>query len=800
MGWDENVSGNGGIKQTIVENISVLPVACSPAGTSPIITAAHGQTNIKQRDFTFTPLAFAEYSTLTEESFRFSIKKYNSSSGTNLHILYLSIENTTYQYSSVYNNENCPDVFSTDPQFGETLPLPSTISYRGGSSNGTPISIRYGNGVFTSGLANSYSSIWENGVWNEGLRYDKYVVYFENFVSFSGTSKPISYPAVYDSIPVKFGQLPNIYDNNVSLLKPSSNTYTIALYTSQYKYIFEDGFEVDQNPTPEERLEGTKTIRNSFKKGDKVAVGNISAIDTNGIRRLIKDYWTIVDIISPEVYIFGTDGSQGSNDLMYLQITLNFSARIIQKDSENHPIYVSKNVWLGGGFLNGKFRGVWNNGLFRGRPYITRMVDSQWIDGSFNGGRFRGKTVDYLVPGSAKEEGGFSTFSTNSGLIQNFFFRDADLKNDGYTHSYNSWIDVNYFTSSTVTIGRNETSFQDLETFLNTQEGGVGEYSLENFYSAPTKDVLSSTSILRNHGFSGTGKYSLGWKINEYDNYLEEIGEFNNYYNTFPGLSGSFRDRFQTGLKNFINDGWTYSTATFSGFGSPYEFVSNKPSSIGVLEFRYSNIPGIPYTVLDNTNITDNFKKLRYSYISFDSIQNPSFFSRLTTSNTENPLLDNSLLDLNKRPVKKIKEYFFNRRGLDLLVLSFTTSSIIIDNLKFVQTNSIPFIFLGTESRITQKVQVPLGSVAPPIDYNDSNFSLIDSLIITETAFDAIAIPSVVITPSGVDPIRLPGGIKADIKTEDLQQGDTSGSGLVTGGSSPFNPGQSSTRSSNGGV
>ena len=147
-----------------------------------------------------------------------------------------------------------------------------------------------------------------------------------------------------------------------------------------------------------------------------------------------------------------------------------------------------------------------------------------------------------------------------------------------------------------------------------------------------------------------------------------------------------------------------------------------------------------------------------------------------------------------------IKEYFFNRRGLDLLVLSFTTSSIIIDNLKFVQTNSIPFIFLGTESRITQKVQVPLGSVAPPIDYNDSNFSLIDSLIITETAFDAIAIPSVVITPSGVDPIRLPGGIKADIKTEDLQQGDTSGSGLVTGGSSPFNPGQSSTRSSNGGV
>jgi hypothetical protein len=122
------------------------------------------------------------------------------------------------------------------------------------------------------------------------------------------------------------------------------------------------------------------------------------------------------------------------------------------------------------------------------------------------------------------------------------------------------------------------------------------------------------------------------------------------------------------------------------------------------------------------------------------------------------------------------------------LQLFFGVNSTIIDNLKFVQTNSIPFIFLGTESRITQKVQVPLGSVAPPIDYSDSNFSLVNSLIITETAFDAITTPSVVITPSGVDPIRLPGGIKVDIKTVDLQQGDTSGSGLVTGGSSPFNP------------
>ena len=815
MGYDEEVSGNGGIKETIIENIRVFPVGCSDRFSSPNIEFAHGQTNVKTLEFTFSPIAFAEYSTLTEDSFRFSIVKKESSDGTKLHILYLGIENTAYQYDAVYNNENCPDIFSVDPQFGETLPLPSTISYRGGSSNGTPISIRYGNGVFTSGLADSYSSIWETGVWNEGLRYDKYVVYFENFVSFSGTSKPISYPAVYDSIPVIFGQLPNIYDNNVSSLKPSSNTYTIALYTSQYKYIFEDGFEVDQNPTPEERLEGTKTIRNSFKIGDKVSVGNISALDTNGIRRLIKDYWTIVDIISPEVYIFGTDGSQGSNDLMYLQITLNFAARVIQKDSENHPIYVSKNVWLGGAFLNGKFRGVWNNGLFRGRPYITRMVDSQWIDGMFNGGRFRGKTVDYLVPGSGKEDSEFATFSINSGLIQNFIFNDADLKNDGYEHSYNSWIDVNYFTSSTVTIGRNIISFKDDEIC------GPGEYTVPNFYSSPTKDVLGSISKLRNHGFSGYDKYSLGWKINDYDNYLEEIGEFDKYYNTIGTQSGStLGDRRGIGRIQFLNDGWTYSSATFSflnGFVEPYEFVSNKQgqSFLGSLEIRHNGNPqSFPYTFLDNTKIADNFKPRRYNYVSFDFIKKPleNGTSYLTFENTENPLIDNDILNLTDRPVTgiqlqtgttitRIKEYFFNRRGLDLWLL-LATSSTIIDNLKFVQTNSIPFIFLGTESRITQKVQVPLGSVAPPIDYNDSNFSLIDSLIITETAFDAITIPSVVITSSGAAS-NTALGRRDQLLSADIQQGDTSGAGLVSGGSSPFNPGQSvgncvSSKGSNG--
>jgi hypothetical protein len=346
-----------------------------------------------------------------------------------------------------------------------------------------------------------------------------------------------------------------------------------------------------------------------------------------------------------------------------------------------------------------------------------------------------------------------------------------------------------------------------LISFKDDEICGPGEYTVPNFYSVPTKDVLSSTSVLRNHGFSGYSKYSRGWKINDYDNYLEEIGKFNKYYNTIGTQSGaSLGDRRGVGRIQFANDGWTYSSTTFSflnGFVEPYEFVSNKQgqSILGSLEIRHNGNPlSFPYTFLDNTKITDSFKPLRYNYVSFDFIKKPleNGTSYLTLGNTENPLIDTDLLNLTDRPVTsiqlqtgtpitRIKEYFFNRRGLDLFLL-VATSSTIIDNLKFVQTNSIPFIFLGTESRITQKVQVPLGSIAPPIDYSDSEFSLIDSLIITETAFDAITIPSVVITPSGFS--SRPG--RLDILNADIQQADSSfGVGLVSGGSSPFNPGQS---------
>ena len=96
---------------------------------------------------------------------------------------------------------------------------------------------------------------------------------------------------------------------------------------------------------------------------------------------MLKNYFTIIN---------------KTVDTIIVEFDNNFPLRRIERDSENHRIYVTKNVWLSGGFLNGYFKGIWNYGLFKGYPLITEMYDSHWIDGIFDGGHFN--TVKYTVP------------------------------------------------------------------------------------------------------------------------------------------------------------------------------------------------------------------------------------------------------------------------------------------------------------------------------------------------------------------------------------------------------------------
>ena len=120
-----------------------------------------------------------------------------------------------------------------------------------------------------------------------------------------------------------------------------------------------------------------------------------------------------------------------------------------------------------------------------------------------------------------------------------------------------------------------------------------------------------------------------------------------------------------------------------------------------------------------------------------------------------------------------------------------------IDNLKFVETDMIPFFLLGTESRINQKVQTPLGAVAPFIDFGETEFAFLDLLEISETIFSPLQNPTVVVTPNNTVTYTAPGGIKASIPGEEALADVGIAPGIspdlsVGGGSSVFNPGGNS--------
>ena len=121
------------------------------------------------------------------------------------------------------------------------------------------------------------------------------------------------------------------------------------------------------------QLSGPTQSVEMFNVGDRVSIGNIVSININEERKLIKNYFTVI--------------LKDESNIVF-EIENNFPIRRIEKDSENHKIKITKNVWLNGAFLNGYFEGIWNNGLFKGYPKITEMYNTSWIDGTFDGGYF----------------------------------------------------------------------------------------------------------------------------------------------------------------------------------------------------------------------------------------------------------------------------------------------------------------------------------------------------------------------------------------------------------------------------
>ena len=498
--------------------------------------------------------------------------------------------------------------------------------------NGFPykLSSKIGNGLFKVG-------IWENGVWNNGWRRDDEARDFDE-VAFS-------------------------------VLTESDISWKIEIRGSVYSI-------------------------GNFATGSVVSIGNIVAIDINDNRKILKDYYKIENLGIGYNYS-STGVTQSSYGWMRVNLNTTFPYRRIEKDSQNHKIKVTKNIWLSGGFFNGYFSGVWNNGLFKGLPLITEMFDTHWIDGFFNGGHFNSiypesykftnlfprencgngyinlifdkytsllsgdyilitlitsqyVTIDSIYGGIAKiivvdhqfdSNGNFihdvitidkiftgNAIKTTPGinylgsvirytatsLIQNFKFYDnnrskiksIDNSLSTAVFSFNSWIDVNYDETRSVTLGKDFRMYEPL-----TKKS----INRNNLYGYPTYDILSSISRFRDSNTLDFKLYKLGTKYKLYTDFIGSGSGFNEPFNELD-------------FSNFTNAGWTSSYNTLNDFTLKRTETLISLNNQTSTDFLNSGVTGDELyitasntgLVLNNNNV--NIAKSRYSIVEFDVI------------------------------------------------------------------------------------------------------------------------------------------------------------------------------------
>jgi hypothetical protein len=421
-----------------------------------------------------------------------------------------------------------------------------------------------------------------------------------------------------------------------------------------------------------------------FAVGDSVSAGNLIAIDVNNNRKLLKDKFKVVYVDANSIV------------LEYIMVSPILE---ITKDSSSHLIYISKNVWLSGIFLSGYFNGIWNYGLTKGYPYITKFENSHWIDGIFSGGHFKGYT------GSATYSLESSNITYNTGLIQNFEFHDNNIATAN-NFTYQSWVDVNYSTQSQVNLNNKSTIFS---TFIS---GGGGEYpyiyNYQNIYGSPTYDILSSNSYFKigNNNIN----YTLGNKLKIYNNFIADNGNFEN-----PASSTNT----YVGLDNLLNNSWTYSNT----YGTTVVESNMTDATSELLNLQGGEL------ILTNTNVKLNAEPDRYYMVNmtFTTPKPATNVRILNTSYNESIGWAASPGSFNHALTSLLTktEYFYNMKSFDVYMYSGLSAS--ITNISFYEVDKIPFFRYATESNIDQTVYQPLIVDAPYIDYTNANYNYINN-------------------------------------------------------------------------
>ena len=364
-------------------------------------------------------------------------------------------------------------------------------------------------------------------------------------------------------------------------------------------------FGYNRNKRWRVQITGPTSSVSNFNIGDNVSIGNIIAIDINEDRKPLKGYYTIIN---------KTDSS------IIVEFDNNFPIRRVKKDSDYHRIYVTKNIWLSGGFLNGYFKGIWNYGLFKGYPLITEMYDTNWIDGIFDGGHF--SSSKYTIPNFVDtifQAGSVGlTFSQPHNLVvgdlitidktdktinpqydgehyvtevvNNYQIKtDIDWGSDSVLESGSVTVELSRGVLQKVKFKSNNiskiTSNNSLESdavfvynswmdvlFDNSYATNIGKpqmllnslsrksYSENNLYGYTTNDILESESTFRDSFSTTIRSYKLGTKYKVFSDFIGDSGKFETEF------GGSFASPTQSntfitlsGESEFIKDGWTFS-------------------------------------------------------------------------------------------------------------------------------------------------------------------------------------------------------------------------------------------------
>ena len=159
-----------------------------------------------------------------------------------------------------------------------------------------------------------------------------------------------------------------------------------------------------------------------------------------------------------------------------------------------------------------------------------------------------------------------------------------------------------------------------------------------------------------------------------------------------------------------------------------------------------------PYNLIDSVFLPQNIgpaapNGTTYSYMFNEVISTPFGSYILNRSYPINHLATNAVVKT---------EYFYNRAQINFYFAeTLGDDPVMYDykyafrNIKYTEVDMIPFFRYATESRVNQSILAPLSADAPPINYSDSEFSLIDSINITETLFETAVNPVINLSGAG---------------------------------------------------